>query len=315
DQQIQFDASDENCVLKEGWAAYVQGTIREFPKCSAARVGFDAVIHGTIPLGSGLSSSASLETAVATLLEQMTGNELAALEKARLCQRAENEHVGVSCGILDQYSSIFGGDGAALLLDCRSLTHQPVSLPDDLSVVVVDTVVSRELAGSNYDLLREQCESAAEWFAGVDSSVETLRDVPLEMLERHGGGLPEEVRARARFIIEENLRVDAVAKAINGNDRTSIGELCAASFAGARDLFGICVPEMETMFSAMVLSKGCVGCRQTGGGFGGGMIAFVDTPQVAAFCEEVVSRYRQATGIEAKSIPVNPGQPSGLLPI
>ena len=306
-------AGQDQAAPIQGWGKYVQAVAITLGRCGYRFPGFDAVVHGTVPIGSGLSSSASLEAAVATILEQAGGFHLTPLEKAKLCQRAENEWVGVNCGILDQYSSILGRAGMALLLDCRSLTHESAKLPDDIRPVICNTCAPRQLTGSEYGQRRDQCESGAEFFSQIDSSIRTLRDVPFEMFAKHVERLPEKVRMRCQFIIEENARVSELAKALNENDRPGIARLTSDSYFGARDLFEISVPAMQMMFDAMVNAPGCVGCRQAGAGFGGCMIALVETDSLQEFEGFVTSKYLGDSGIHPEIHIVSTADGAGRL--
>jgi galactokinase len=282
----------------EGWALYVEGVAMMLEQAGHPVTGADLLVHGTVPLASGLSSSASLEVAAATLFERLGGFRLDGLEKARLCQKAENRVVGVSCGLLDQYSSVMGQVDRALLLDCRDETHVAVDYPEALCTVVCDTGAPRKLTASGYDQRRAECEAAARFFEGIDPACRTLRDVPARMLEEHAPRLDPVLARRARFIIEEHARVIALAEAFGAHDRGAIGRLMAESFEGARSLFEIGVPAMDEMIEATRDSPGVVGARQTGAGFGGCIVALVQSDAVDAFGCEVAARYRQATGIE-----------------
>ena len=296
----------------DGWGRYVEGVAVELQNAGHELSGLCGIVHSTVPIGSGLSSSASLEAAVATLFEQLCGFRLGGLQKARLCQRAENEWVGVNCGILDQYSSIFGQQGSALLLDCRSLTHDYISIPDDLAVVICNTCVPRQLTDSEYDQRREECETGALIFAQYQSDVSSLRDVSKTLFEEHQTALPDQVRARSRFIVEENDRVGDVAGAIQNSNRPSIERFMRESYEGARDKFQICVPAMEQMFDAMYGAPGRIGCRQAGAGFGGCMIAIVERQHVREFFKQVFENYRIKSGIEPDIYEVRSAAGAGI---
>ena len=324
DDQVQLvslnvDSTCEFCLdstppkTVEGWGRYVQGVALVLQEAGYPVHGFQGIVHGTVPISSGLSSSASLEAAVATLMERLGGFSLGGVEKAKLCQQAENNWVGVNCGILDQYSSILGEEGEALLLDCRTLTHEYAEIPCDLNAVICNTCAPRQLSGSEYGDRRSQCESGAAFFAKQDPGIKTLRDVPLSLFERHQQQLPQDVRRRSHFIIEENARVFEMADALRANDRAAILRITADSFAGARDLFEISVPAMQAMFDAMDAAPGRVGCRQAGAGFGGCMIALVEAEQVDAFCESVTENYRQATGIQPEVYAIQTAAGAGPL--
>jgi galactokinase len=306
---------DEDCVLDlddlapntpRHWGDYVGGVAAVLQAEGLALSGCDGVVHSTIPIGSGLSSSAALECAVATVFEVLGGWTIAPVRKAQLCQRAENEFVGVQCGILDQYTSCVGQEGCALRLDCRDLTSRPVKLPDDIRVVICDTRSRRELAGSEYGTRRAQCEDGARQLG-----VEALREVSVEQFEDREEELPPEVARRCRFIIEENERVQTLARALPAGDRAAIREACAASFRGAMELYEIGAPAMELMMAAMIAAPGVIGARQAGAGFGGCMVSFVDADQAGSFADSVHAAYRETSGVEPAVDPVQPGAGAG----
>ena len=276
-------------------------------------VGFDGLIHSTVPFSSGLSSSAALEIATAVLFRALGGWPLDPVEMARLCQRAENQFVGVNCGILDQYTSAMGQEGHAVLLDCRHLTSEIVPIQPGIQVVICDTQAKRELTGCEYDERRAQCEEGAARLAEVYPGVKTLRDVSLPQLETHESDLTDTVARRARFIIQENERVLALADALTAGDTHQIARLCAESFAGARDLYEISIPAMETMMAAMLSGPGVIGARQAGAGFGGCMVAFVERDCVPAFAEHVEARYLANSGRAPKVYPVFAAPGGGVL--
>ena len=276
DTEIAFDANAPENGKLDDWGVYAQAVATELHSAGFPLTGCDAVVHGTVPLSSGLSSSAALEAAIATLFEQLAGRTLDPVDKAKLTQRAENAWVGVNCGILDQYSSILGERHKTLVLDCRSLTHTYADVPRDLRIVICNTNAPRNLSGSEYGDRRAQCEIGAAYFAGVDPRVKSLRDVSIDLFEAHEANLPDLVAMRCRFIIEENRRVEEMTGALEGNDRNAINVAMAESFAGCRDLFGISVPAMQAMFDAMQSAPGVVGCSQAGAGFGGCMVAVVE---------------------------------------
>lgn len=309
----EFQASDPLAGPSPEWARYVIGVVHALNQAGYRTRGFDAVIHGTLPLGGGLSSSASLECAIGALINAIEGHGIPPLEMAKLCQRAENEVARVSCGILDQYTAMFGEKGRALLLDCRTLTHESVAVPDGVTVVVADTNVPRELTGSEYGERRAQCEEGAQLLGEVYPEVRTLRDVTVAQFDEAENKLPPVVRQRARFIVEENARVPALARALTESNLEAIGQACAASFAGARDLFEISIRQMEVMVAAMRSAPGIIGARQAGGGFGGCMVAFVDSARTEVFCREVAEDYRKSTGIEPAVYTVSAGQGAGIM--
>ncbi len=314
DRPVEFAYSvDESAERVGGWGAYVQGVAWAIARTTGVSVGFDGLVHGTIPVGSGLSSSASLEVAVATALERLSNLRLDPLAKSQLCQTAENEWVGVNCGILDQYSSVMGREGQAMVLDCRKLKHEFAPIPHELVPVVCDTRAPRQLTGSEYGQRRADCERAAARIATRFAGVRALRDVELDMLEACRDLLTEREFARATFVVQENRRVLSMAQSLENDDRQTIGRLMTESFVGARERYQICVDPMQAMFDAATSIDGCTGCRQAGAGFGGCLIALVERDAVDVFRRTVVERYQRLSGLEPEVYPVVPSDGAGEL--
>jgi len=255
-----------------------------------------------------LSSSAALECAAATVFEALGGWQLAPLQKALLCQRAENRFVGVNCGILDQFTSCLGKQGCALLLDCRDLSSQPVAIATGIGIVICDTKSKRELAGSEYGERRAQCEQGASLLGAT-----ALREVTSGQFTAREHELPPVVAKRCRFIIGEHERVFALADALPAGNRTAIRDLTAASFAGACHLYEIASPAMHAMMDAMLAAPGVIGARQAGAGFGGCMVALVEEPMTAAFAAAVSNHYSNATGIVPEIYPVTAAAGAGRM--
>jgi galactokinase len=295
------------------WTNYVRGVAAILRQEGYRLRGFDGLIHSTIPFGSGLSSSAALEVATAVLFDALGDLKIDPVQMALLCQRAENEFVGMNCGILDQYSSAMGKAGRVLLLDCRDLTSQTRPLAEGIQVVICDTRASRELTGSEYPERRAQCEEGARILAGFYPGVQALRDVTLAQLNAHQADLPDIVYRRCRFVIEENQRVLDLAAALARGDRDQISVLAAQSYAGARDLYEISSHEMALMMAAMDSGPGVIGARQAGAGFGGCMVACVEGTQVDAFAQHVQAHYLASSGIEPQVYPVQAASGAGLV--
>ncbi|MEZ4217238.1 MAG: galactokinase family protein [Myxococcota bacterium] len=315
------------------WGRYVFGVARACLDDGIACAGFDAVVDGRVPLGSGLSSSAALEVATALVVEALAERDVpeaadaghagaerakpaadaSALARALRCQRAENRYVGVACGVLDPYCAVFGRAGRALAIDCRALAHREVALPRSLAIVVGDTRAPRALAASAYGERRAQCEAGAAHLAAARPGVRDLCDVPLAAFERLAPSLPPLVARRCRFALEEHARVAAAADALERDDRGALAAHFAASFAGARDLYSICIPEMEAMEAAMRAAPGCVGARQAGAGFGGCLVALVERDRVDAFAAHAARAYARASGREGALFPVEAADGASLL--
>lgn len=303
---MNLDAGDEfpvDCIesiSESRWCNYVRGVAATLQDEGLAVTGCDAVIHSTVPVEAGLSSSAALECALATMFEALGGWSLTPERKALLCQKAENEFVGVRCGILDQYSSCLGRGGCALLLDCRDLSTHAVWIAGGIRVVVCNTMSQRRLSGGEYAQRRAECEQGAAVLG-----VSALRDVTPRILEARRRDLPERVAKRCEFIVAESARAESLAAALTAGDRPAVARLCRESFAGARDLYEICSPAMAAMMDAMLAAPGVIGARQAGAGFGGCMVALVDAAQTDAFCAAVVDSYDSPSQVRAEIYPVD----------
>ena len=308
--ETSFSLDDIVADPQHRWSNYARGVAQVLRAEGLKLTGLDGVIQSTVPISSGLSSSAALECVMATVFEALGGWKLEPVKKALLCQRAENQFVGVNCGILDQYTSCAGQEGCALLLDCRDLSNQPVKLADGLQVVICDTKSKRELAGSEYGQRRAQCEEGAQRLG-----LKALREISLEQFHTREAELPTEVAKRCRFIVEESDRVLQLAVALRAFDRTAIRQLTAASFQGACDLYEIGAPAMHTMMQAMLAAPGVLGARQAGASFGGCMVAFVEQAHVEAFAASVRKTYFAATQTRPEVYPVTAAAGAGFLSV
>jgi galactokinase len=312
-EEADYRLGEEPEERSSRWERYVSGVSQILRTRGYRPGGVEAVIHGTVPIGGGLSSSASLEVAACLMFQAAGGFVLDPRQTAEVCQQAENQCVGVMCGILDQYSSCFGKEGTALFLDCRSLTHIEVGLPPDIRVVVCDTNFPRTLAGSEYAKRRAECDEGTRLLRDASSGIRTLRDVSSRLFARLEAGLPETNRRRCRFIVEENQRVVDFFGAVVRDDRAAMRKLCAGSFAGMRDLYEKTVPAMESMYEAMVGAPGAIAARQSGGGFGGCMVAYVEADRVDAFSARVRADYKRLSGLDATVIVTRPSAGAGRL--
>jgi galactokinase len=306
DASFSLDSDERNA--DQPWIDYVHGVAVMLREDGLPSVGFDGVVHSTVPLSSGLSSSAALECAAATVFEALGGWHLDPLQKALLCQRAENRFVGVNCGILDQFTSCMGREGCALLLDCRDLSSQAVAIAAGIRIVICDTKSKRELAGSEYGERRAQCEEGAGLLGAS-----ALREVTSATFQAREHELPALVAKRCRFIIGEHERVYALAEALTTADRAAIRQLTAASFDGACHLYEIAAPAMLAMMDAMLAAPGVIGARQAGAGFGGCMVAFVEESLADAFAAATSNHYAAATGITPEIYQVAAAEGAGLI--
>jgi galactokinase len=258
----------------------------------------DVLLHSTVPLGGGLSSSAALEVCTATLIEAVTGKKIDPVEKALLCQKAEHEFAGVPCGIMDQFVSVMGCENHLLLLDCRSRKTEHVPLDDpSVTMLIVNTNVKHDLAGSEYSTRRKQCQMAAK-IIGVPS----LRDATPGALEQAWGRMDEVIYRRARHVISEIERVIYAAEGVRASNWPTVGQLMYASHDSLRDNYEVSCRELDAIVEIagdIGIKGGVYGCRMTGGGFGGCAVALVKTDAVETISKRIASDYKTKTGIEA----------------
>jgi galactokinase len=294
------------------WSNYVRGVIAGFQGRRAKIGGFDAVVESTLPLGGGLASSAALEVATATLLEVMTGKTLDPLEKALLCQRAEHDFAGVPCGIMDQFTSILAQADHAVLLDCRSRTTTSVPMTDPaVTMLVINTNVRHKLAESEYAKRRSQCEAAARVL-----KVKALRDVTPAALEAARRQMDPVVFRRARHVVSENERTVQAAQAIQNSDWPTVGRLMYASHLSLREDYEVSCPELDAvveMAQEMGPEGGVIGCRMTGGGFGGCTVSLVKTEAVQRITRGLDPAYEKRTGSQASIFSSRPAAGARVL--
>jgi len=299
----EFDLTNIEYDTLNPWTNYIRGVAAILQQEGYKLTGFDGLIHSTIPFGSGLSSSAALEVATAVLFETLADWRISPVQKAVLCQRAENEFVGMNCGILDQYSSALGKAGNALLLDCRAITSVTKPIAPGVQVMICDTQAERALTGSEYPERRAQCEAGTRILGEFYPEIKSLRDATLAQVQAHKNDMDPVVYKRCHFIVEENQRVLDIAAALAAGQHAEAGRLASTSFSGARDLYEIVSTEMTAMYAAIMSAPGAFGTRGAGAGFGGCLVAFVDANQVAAFTPHVLAAYKSTTGIAAQVYP------------
>jgi len=275
------------------WWDYLAGVIKLLREHGCQIGGADVALVSDVPVGSGVSSSAAVELAYALALAAAAEFEIGAEELALLCQRAENEYVGMRCGILDQFSSTFGQAGRAMWLDCRTLERRAVPITDDRAqFVVCDTRKPRELVGSAYNERRGQCEEAAR-LLGVGA----LRDLDTATLERRASELNGTLLRRARHVVSENERVHEGVSLLEAGEMAGVGDVINRTHESLRDDYGVSCPELEAMRAAALDAPGCYGARLVGAGFGGCVMALVDASGVEEFIAQVGARYEAATGL------------------
>jgi galactokinase len=297
---------------KGSWANYPKGVVAGFLNEGIKLHGFDAVISSKVPIGAGLSSSAALQAAAATLLEAVSGVRLDPVRKALLCQAAENAYPQVPCGIMDPFISILGRAEHVLLLDC--LYNEPAWIPlTDVSVAVliVNTNVKHELASSQYGLRRQACETAARTL-GVSS----LRAATAELLQEHAATMDDSVVRCARHVVAENARTVEAAQCIRVSNWPALGSLMYASHSSLREDYRVSCVELDAVVDiarGIGPQGGVFGCRMTGGGFGGCAVALIESAKAAAITQGISREYRRKTGIEASLFVSRPSAGAELI--
>ncbi|MBX7107211.1 MAG: galactokinase [Chitinophagales bacterium] len=279
------------------WPNYILGVVEQFKLAGIDVNGFNAAVAGNIPVGAGLSSSAAVECAVAMSLNEMTHASLQKLKLVQMAQRAENDFVGVRCGIMDQFASMFGKPGQAIKIDCRSLEHEyvPISM-DGLRILLLDSNVKHSHGTSEYNVRRNQCEEGVAMIRQHEQEVYYLRDASIAMLDAYIAPFDNTLYRRCKFIVEENERVVQAAEQLKKGDVRAFGKLMFASHAGLQHDYEASCPEIDFLVSSVKHNDAVKGARMMGGGFGGCSINLVQEESVASIIENTAVAYEEAFG-------------------
>ena len=308
----QWKAADvDELVPARDWSDYPIGVARELIRAGFPIQPANLLICSTVPEGSGLSSSAALE--VSSALAFLHGRTLNALELALLCQRAERNFVGMPCGIMDQYISVFGRRNCAVEIDCRSLGHRQVALPDEIAFVAVNTMVKHALAGSAYRDRVAECAAAVEGLRRQFPAVESLRDASPDQLAAVAPQLDATVARRARHVVTEDERVGRFVEASAAGDARRMGRLMLESHASLRDDYEVSCAELDFLVDSAMKIDGVYGSRMTGGGFGGCTVTLLRADAVAAFEESIAAAYQSKFGVTPLVYPCQPSDGAGEL--
>ena len=297
-EEVEVDLDDPNIAPRRRWSDYPIGVAVMLERAGHRLRGGRLEIRGEVPIGSGLSSSAAIEVATACALTAISGLEVDRRELALLCRQAENEFVGARVGIMDQFVSLFGQAHKALMLDCRSLDFKLLPVPDNVRLIICNTMVKHALASSAYNERRAQCEAGVKHLQGYLPHVQALRDVTLEHLEQYGRDLPEVVYRRCRHVITENERVLSAANALERHDLNEFGRLMAESHRSLRDDYEVSSSELDQMVELAQPMEGVYGARMTGGGFGGCTVNLVAVEHTEEFRARVADGYERATKLK-----------------
>lgn len=282
------------------WSRYIRGVAALLLEAGCTFPGADLLVDGDLPLEAGLSSSASLEVGVALALTALAGCSIERRALALLCRQAENEFAGVPCGVMDQMAVALGRAGHALLLDCRTLEIEPVPIPPEARLLILDSGVPRSLAASAYRKRRAECEEAVRLLQAAYPQIKALRDVTLEMLTEVKN-IPETLHRRARHVVGENRRVLESVAALRAGNLEAFGRLMDASHESLRDDFEVSGLELDLLVESARRQPGVLGARLTGAGFGGCAIALVHAEQAGPAAEAVLEEYRRKGGREGRA--------------
>lgn len=282
------------------WGLYPAGVMWALLEANLPVIPMNAVYASDVPRGAGLSSSASVEMAFMLAWQTLGGWDLPPMQRALLGQKAENQYVGVNCGIMDQFASACGVENKLLLLDCRSLEWKTIPLPRDVSIVVADTGIRRKLTSGEYNDRQAACKEATRLLQQDLPHVRSLRDVSVEEFNRLANKLPAEIGRRARHVLEEIGRVKQAEALLEAGDVERFGKLMNECHVSLRDLYEVSCPELDAMAEVAQSLEGCYGARLTGAGFGGCTVNLVSNETVKSFVRELAKGYESKTGIRAE---------------
>jgi galactokinase len=303
-ETAEFRLDEADASPRHQWLDYVRGVAIQLQAAGSELNGSNLLIVSDVPMGAGLSSSAALEVASAMALMHTAGtSEHETIDRARLaklCQRAENVTVGARVGIMDQFASANGRAGHALLLDCRSLEFKLLPLPEDVSLVICNTMVPHHNVSGKYNLRRAQCEQGVKYFAAQIPGVRALRDVSRDQLQQLGHGMVETIFRRCRHVITENQRTLDAADALRAGQIERFGELMYASHGSLKNDYEVSSRELDIMVESASDFPGVYGARMTGGGFGGCTINLVKKDRVSEFTRHIAELYKTKTGIDSQ---------------
>ena len=297
EETLSFDLND-GLQPRHDWSDYVVGVIDQIKRSGQCLHGADILIHGEVPIGAGLSSSAAIEVAVGFALLDAKRAPIDRKKLALLCQKAENEFVGMRCGIMDQFISCNGRRDHALMLDCRSLEFELLPLSPSARMVICNTMVKHEHASGEYNQRRAACEEGVQILRKYLPTIRSLRDVSVEQLEQWSDRLAPVIYRRCRHVVTENARVERAAEMLQRNNLQAFGELMGESHRSLRDDYEVSSPELDMIVEIAGKQAGVYGARMTGGGFGGCTINLVASEHAEAFRKHIAAKYEAATGLK-----------------
>ena len=292
DKSTEISCNKVEIQKTETWANYLLGVVAQLNKKGIKVSGLDVVVGGNIPIGAGVSSSAAMECGFIYAINSLFSLDLTTIEMVKMAQMAEHEFAGVKCGIMDQFTVMHGKAEKVIKLDCRSLdfSYEPLNL-DNYSILLCDTKVKHNLASSEYNLRRQECELGVSVVAKHYNNINSLRDVSLEQLEHCSAELSEQTLRRCRYVIEENIRLEKTCAALEINDLDTVGEMLYGSHKGLKNLYEVSCKELDQLVDIASTTEGIVGARMMGGGFGGCTINIIHKDTIDHFRHRVISEY------------------------
>jgi len=314
-EDVEVEIGKSTAWPRKGWASYPLGVAWAIEQAGYSLRGCNLYIAGDVPLGSGLSSSAAIEVATALALLGNVGESMERKSLALLCQRAENEYAGARCGIMDQFIACRGQANHAVLLDCRSLEGRMIPIPEDIALVVCNTMVKHELAANEYNKRRAECEEGVRLLKTMLPAIEALRDVSSAQLESYHGVLPERIYRRCRHIVTENERTLKAASALERGEVGALAKWMAESHESLRKDFEVSCRELDILVEIARAQEGVLGARMTGGGFGGCTINLVEQGAVQSFRAAVGKEYWKRTGLRPDTYSLKASEGAGSVPV
>ncbi len=298
DDSYEFDINNIQKIEKT-WTHYILGVIEELKKLDLKIENFNCVFGGDIPMGSGLSSSAALECAVSFALNELFNLNLEKIDLVKISQKAENNFVGVKCGIMDQFISVFGKKDKVLKLDCKTLEYEYFPFDfKDVKILLLNSQVKHSLASSEYNKRHEECENGVSILKKYDSKINSLRDVSIDLLDSNKNKMSETVYKRCKYVINENQRLFDLCEALKINNLELAGKLIYKSHDGLKNDYEVSCKELDILIDLVKDDKDVYGARMMGGGFGGCTINIVKENSINKITERVFKEYKSITGKE-----------------
>jgi len=313
--KIKFSLDSLAPLKKDTWANYLMGIVDEIQKTGYILQGANIIFRSDIPQKAGLSSSAALEVVTALTMAKLNSLNIEPIEMARLCQKAENNFVGVACGIMDQYISCLGKKNFALFIDCRSNDYDLIPFRNhNYQIVICNSRVQRGLINSEYNKRREQCKKATEFFAHkLGHKIQALRDVTIDEYKKYQRQLPEVIARRARHVISENYRVQTGVQALREGNFSTFGQLMIESHQSLKDDYEVSCTELDLLVDLALKQEGVLGARMTGAGFGGCTVNLIEKNYIGAFKKSIKNEYKKITGIDLDIYVTQPAEGATVL--